>query len=107
KARYRGTCRICGAPTSPRNGKGDAYEYCRRCRPGAAAPQWTRQRIRDAIRRWTEIYGSPPTSYDWSRTHAARRGGEALRRVQSGEWPAAATVCRRYGAWSAAIADAK
>src|SRR4051794_7561275 len=32
KTRYRGTCRACGATTSPRNGKGDAYEYCRRCR---------------------------------------------------------------------------
>ena len=25
KARYRGVCRGCGAPTAPRNGKGDAY----------------------------------------------------------------------------------
>ena len=37
KARYRGYCRTCGADTSPRNGKGDAYLYCRRCRPGAAS----------------------------------------------------------------------
>ena len=28
KARYRGVCRGCGASTSPRNGKGDAYAYC-------------------------------------------------------------------------------
>jgi hypothetical protein len=28
KARYRGVCRGCGAPTAPRNGKGDAYAYC-------------------------------------------------------------------------------
>src|SRR6201987_5060584 len=28
KARYRGVCRGCGAPTSARNGKGDAYSYC-------------------------------------------------------------------------------
>ena len=34
KARYRGVCRGCGAPTSARNGKGDAYAYCKRCRPG-------------------------------------------------------------------------
>ena len=39
KARYRGACRGCGAPTSPRGGKGDAYEYCKRCRPGAIARQ--------------------------------------------------------------------
>jgi hypothetical protein len=38
KARYRGYCRTCGAYTSPRNGKGDAYLYCRVRRPVAAAP---------------------------------------------------------------------
>jgi hypothetical protein len=37
KARYRGVCRGCGHPTRPRNGKGDAYEYCKTCRPGAIA----------------------------------------------------------------------
>ena len=35
KARYRGVCRGCGASTSVRNGKGDAYAYRKRCRPGA------------------------------------------------------------------------
>ena len=33
--------------------------------------------------------GRPPTSYDWTRTHARRRGGEALARLATGEWPAA------------------
>ena len=46
KARYRGVCRGCGAPTSARNGKGDAYAYCKRCRPGAIVRQWTRERVR-------------------------------------------------------------
>jgi hypothetical protein len=31
KARYRGVCRGCGAPTTARNGKGDAYAYCKCC----------------------------------------------------------------------------
>ena len=39
KARYRGVCRGCGAPTASRNGKGDAYAYCKRCHPGAIAPR--------------------------------------------------------------------
>ena len=30
KARYVGVCRGCGAYTQPRNGKGDAYAYCKR-----------------------------------------------------------------------------
>jgi hypothetical protein len=79
KARYRGACRGCGAPTSPRGGKGDAYEYCKRCRPGAIARQWTRERVREAMRAWRARYGAAPSSYDWSRTHARRRGGEALK----------------------------
>ncbi|MGN6170031.1 MAG: sigma factor-like helix-turn-helix DNA-binding protein [Solirubrobacteraceae bacterium] len=29
KARYLGVCRGCGAYTQPRNGKGDAYAYCK------------------------------------------------------------------------------
>ena len=87
KARYRGVCRGCGAPTAPRNGKGDAYAYCKRCHPGAIAPQWTRERVREAMRAWRARYGAAPSSYDWSRTHARRRGGEALKRLQAGEWP--------------------
>ena len=76
KARYRGVCRGCGAPTAPRNGKGDAYAYCKRCHPGAIAPEWTRERVREAMHAWRARYGAAPSSYDWSRTHARRRGGE-------------------------------
>jgi hypothetical protein len=106
KARYRGACRGCGAPTSPRGGKGDAYEYCKRCRPGAIAQQWTRERVCEAMRDWRARYGAAPSSYDWSRTHARRRGGEALKRLQAGEWPAPSTVIDLYGSWAAALADA-
>ena len=106
KARYRGVCRGCGAPTAPRNGKGDAYAYCKRCRPGAIARQWTRERSREAMRAWRARYGAAPSSYDWSRTHARRRGGEALKRLQTGEWPAPSTVIALYGSWTAARADA-
>ena len=77
KARYRGVCRGCGAPTAPRNGKGDAYAYCKRCHPGAIVPQWTHERVR-----------------------------EALKRLQAGEWPAPSTVTDLYGSWAAALADA-
>ena len=106
KARYRGVCRGCGAPTAPRNGKGDAYAYCKRCHPGAIAPEWTRERVREAMSAWRARYGAAPSSYDWSRTHARRRGGEALKRLQAGEWPAPSTVIDLYGSWAAAVADA-
>jgi len=42
KARYVGLCRSCGAYTQPRNGKSDAYRYCKQCRPGAIQRKWTR-----------------------------------------------------------------
>jgi len=38
KARYQGVCHGCGNATQPRNGKGDAYEYCKRCVPAPLGP---------------------------------------------------------------------
>jgi hypothetical protein len=49
KARYRGVCRGCGAPTSARNGKGDPYAYCncaaRRSVVSPAQPGGTRRDV--------------------------------------------------------------
>jgi len=49
KTRYRGVCRGCGAPTAPRNGKGDAYAYCtcaaRRSVVSPAQPGGTRRDV--------------------------------------------------------------
>ena len=55
---------------------------------------------------WRARYGAAPSSYDWPHTHASRRGGEALKRLQAGDWPAASTVIDLYGSWAAAVADA-
>ena len=106
KLRYQGVCRGCGAPTAARNGKGDAYEFCKRCHPGAIAPTRTREWVRDAMRAWQELYGRPPSSTDWSGTHARRRGGEALERFLARAWPAPSTVIDIYGSWPAAQTDA-
>ena len=100
KARYQGVCRGCGAYTQPRNGKGDAYAYCKACHPGATERRWTRERVLHAMCEWRALYGRLPSSYDWSRTHARRRGGEALKRLAEGEWPAASVVSRVFGAWA-------
>jgi AraC-like DNA-binding protein len=102
KARYVGVCRGCGAYTQPRNGKGDAYRYCKRCHPGAIARRWTRQGVIDAMREWRARYGRLPSSYDWSRTHAARRGGRALERLLRGEWPPSSVVTGIFGTWATA-----
>lgn len=106
KARYRGLCRGCGADTQPRNGKGDAYAYCKACHPGTIERRWTRGRVLEAMRAWRVRYGRLPSSYDWSRTHAHRRGGAALARLSEGNWPAASVVTDIYGRWSAARAAA-
>jgi hypothetical protein len=84
KARYQGLCRGCGAYTQLRNGKGDAYAYCKACHPGAIERRWTRERVVAAMVDWRRRYGRLPSSYDWSRTHARRRGGEALERLARG-----------------------
>ena len=106
KARYVGVCRGCGAYTQPRNGKGDAYAYCKACHPGAIEPRWTRERVLDAMRHWHHRHGRLPSSYDRSRTHARRRGGGALERLSTGDWPSAAAATAVYGSWKAARAVA-
>ena len=60
----------------------------------------------DAMREWRQRYGRPPSSTDWSGTHARRRGGEALERFLSRDWPAPSTVIEIYGSWPAARRDA-
>ena len=61
KARYVGVCRGCGACTQPRNGKGDAYAYCKRCHPGAIGRRWTQERVVKAISEASDIalYAKP------------------------------------------------
>jgi hypothetical protein len=106
KARYVGVCRGCGAYTQPRNGKGDAYAYCKVCHPGAIERRWTPERVIAAICAWRARYEKFPSSYDWSRAHARRRGGAALERLREGEWPAASVVSDLFGTWAAARAAA-
>jgi hypothetical protein len=111
KARYQGLCRGCGAYTQPRNGKGDAYRYCKRCHSGAVARKWTRELVIAAMLESRRRYGRVPSSYDWSRTHAKRRGGAALKRLNEREWPSASLVGELFGSWreahGAAVAAAR
>ena len=101
KARYVGVCRGCGAYTQPRNGKGDAYATAR---PATPARSSRAGRASSCSRRcaMAERYGRLPSSYDWSRTHARRRGGQALERLNRVEWPSASVVSTLFGSWHAA-----
>ena len=58
------------------------------------------------MRAWQERYGTLLSSTGWFRTHARQRGGEALKRLEDGHWPAASTVIELFGSWAAARADA-
>jgi len=90
KLRYQGVCRGCGGRTAARGGKSDASEYYKRCHPGAIGTRWTAaSRVLDAMRAWLDRYGRLPSSSDWSRTHAVRRGPHALERLDK------ATGCPR------------
>jgi hypothetical protein len=106
KARYQGVCRGCGASTQARNCKGDAYANNKQCHPDAIAPEWTRERVREAMRGWHARYGSPPTSYDLVGLSREQARPDALARLQDAEWPGASTVSEVYGSWAAARADA-
>ena len=94
------------AYTQPRNGKGDAYAYCKACHPGAIERRWTRERVLAAMCACRSSYGRLPSSYDWSRAHARRRGGHALDRLAEGDWPAASVVTSLFRTWAAARAAA-
>ena len=51
---------------------------------------------------WQARYGWLPSSYDWSVTHARRRGGVARERLIAGTWPSASVVTALFGHWAAA-----
>jgi hypothetical protein len=84
---------------------GDAYEYCKRCHPGPIAPMRMREWVRDATRAWQELYGTPPSSTDWSWTPgavAAKRS--AIPSPKTG--PPPSTVIDISVSWPTAHADA-
>jgi len=87
-------------------GKGDTYAYCKRRHPGAIEPHWTPERVLDAMRAWERRHGRLPSSYDWSRTNARRRSGEAAARLEDGDWPVPGTVSDLFGTWAQARAQA-
>jgi hypothetical protein len=95
-----------GRCTQAGNGKGDAHRYCKDCHPGAIRRPWTRERVLEAMLEWQRRYGWLPSAHDWSRTHASRRGGEAVKRSDAGKWPSASVVGKLFGGWAVAREEA-
>lgn len=90
-----------------------AFEVARRARPvrelPARAPRprrrvYGREEILDAIRRWNDEHGRPPTWLDWDPA-CARRKGQASRAelFEAGRWPSTAMVRRQFPTLGAAI----
>jgi hypothetical protein len=69
--------------------------------------KWPAALVLDRILEWHTRYGTWPTGYDWTRAHAARRGGNALARWSTGRWPDAQTVRRLYYTFPLAVAAAR
>lgn len=93
----RGRCEQCSAATGPARGE-RKFSLCARCSPRSRAV-WTIDSVLGAYEAWWLMSGQPPTSTDWSRTHAARRGGTSLERFLVGHWPTASVVVRLFGSW--------
>jgi hypothetical protein len=67
----------------------------------------TRAQILEAIRRWHELYGEPPTMADWDPYRARAIGQEwRIARYRTGEWPSVKTVRNKFGRLSVAVASA-
>ena len=100
-------CRGCGAYTQPRNGKGDAYAYCKACHPGAIERRWT---ARAGARRDARVARAPRAAADVIRlvahARATARRRDALERLANDDWPAASVVTALFGSWRAARAAA-
>lgn len=103
-ARQGGRCRSCGQLTGAARGS-RTFELCPGC-AGASRASWSREQVLDAYAAWCSWFGSAPTSTDWNRTHATRRGGRALERFRSGRWPTTTVIKRLFGGWPGLAAAA-
>lgn len=111
RKRYRGTCLDCGRATDGSNGRAKAPDYCRHCAPKHSPhAKWTAENIVEAIQRWTEKYGSPPSAMDWNPAMARAADATDIDRIEMrwerGDWPTVTSVIYHCGSWSGAIAAA-
>jgi hypothetical protein len=93
KARYRGTCEDCGAPTDGANGPGRASRRCAACqrRHQHEHRRWTPEAIVEAIQRFAAEHDRPPTSSEW------------LRSDREDCYPSTTGVQYEFGSWAAAV----
>ena len=78
-----------GTPTGTASA---AIPGCDRTEVDAAAGARLDARLAEPVRQ-------PPVLLALVRTHANRRGGAALKRLNEGDWPPASVVGQRFGSW--------
>lgn len=95
KQSYGGTCEHCGARTTGSNGPRKAPRICATCKATQTHEQryWTKQRVLDAIHRYTKTNGRPPVASDWLTNNGQHQDG----------YPYVSTVTREFGSWANAI----
>lgn len=67
---------------------------------------WPKERILDAVRDWTALYGSPPCNRDWTRSELKRTGdhtGLARLDAHPKRWPSNSTVRTALGSMQRAV----
>lgn len=69
--------------------------------------KWPATLVLQRILEWRALYDTWPSGYDWTRAHAASRGGDALARWSTGHWPDAQTVRRLFYTFPIAVAAAR
>ena len=94
------------APTPRRATARATVRTARRATRARSSAGGRSELVVEAMWEWRSRYGQLPSSYDWSRTHAVRRGGDALARLSDGDWPSASLVTGVFGSWTGARADA-
>lgn len=94
----KGKCRSCGHETGARRGRRE-FSLCARC-SSVRRTRWTREAVIHLYLDWRARFGAEPTSTDWNHTHSLRRGGTAIERFNSGNWPTTTVVVRLFGRWS-------
>ena len=100
---YRGHCGRCGSTTHGSEGRAGGPQWCPSCAP-LARRRWSDEQLLAAIRDWTALTGTAPTTYDWSPAHApAGHPGAARYLREHGRWPNLSSVARRFGSLAVAV----
>lgn len=100
-----GQCARCGRETGPNRGS-RVFLHCPAC-AASCRSRWTRESAIGAYHDWLARFSSEPTSTDWNRTAASRRGGQAVTRFTSGRWPTSSVIVRLFDNWAQFTAAAR